>query len=150
VQAFLLIGWKGKNLSKQSRRKKQRVVNAQPPANIIFTFAATRMLKDALRVVDTAFLHTTKPLPNLELGIETLESLKRKLDDMLQGEDLDKETPFDYNELHVLYAAIHMYLVDLSLAGNKQMMPTCLQLCKQVSRVVEALPPKTLQSTTDN
>lgn len=137
-------------MSKQSRRKKQRVVNVQPPANVLFTFAGARMLKDALRVVDEAFACTTQPLPNLELGSETLESLKRKLDDMVQGEDWDKETPFDYNEMHILYAAIHMYLVDLSLAGNKQMMPTCLQLCKQFSRVVEALPPKTLQSTTDN
>jgi hypothetical protein len=133
-------------LSKQSRRKKQRVVNAQPPANVIFTFAGARMLKDALRVVDEAFARTTQPLPNLEFGKETLQGLQQKIDDMLQGEEWDKETPFDYNELHILYAAIHMYLVDLSLAGNKQFMPTCLQLCKQFSRVVEALPPKTLQS----
>jgi hypothetical protein len=137
-------------LSKQSRRKKQRVVNAQSPANIIFTFAGARMLKDALRLVDEAFACNTKPLPNLEFGIEVLTDLKQKIDDMLQGEEWDKETPFDYNELHILYAAIHMYLVDLSLAGTQQLMPTCLKLCQQFSRIVEALPSKTLQSTTDN
>jgi hypothetical protein len=142
VQAFLLIGWKGKNVSKQSWRKKQRVVNVQPPANVLFTFANARMLKDALRLVDVAFSRSSKPFPNLELGIETLGSLKRKLDDMLQSEDWDKETPFDYNELHILYAAIHMYLVDLSLAGNQQLLPTCLQLCKHFSTVIEGMPLK--------
>lgn len=126
-------------MSKQSRRKKQRVVNAQPPTNVIFTFASARMLKDALRLVDVAFSRSSKPLPNLELGIETLDSLKRKLDDMLQSEDWGKETPFDYNELHILYAAIHMYLVDLALAGNQQLMPTCLQLCKHFSTVIEGM-----------
>ena len=132
----------GEKLEQAIQAKKQRVVNAQPPANIIFTFAATRMLKDALRVVDEAFAHTTQPLPNLEFGKETLQGLQQKIDDMLQSEDWDKETPFDYNEMHILYAAIHMYLVDLSLAGNKQLMPTCLKLCKQFSTVIEGMPLK--------
>ena len=96
------------------------------------------MLKDALRLVDEAFTCNTTPLPNSRFGIEVLTSLKQKIDDMLQGEDWDKETPFDYNELHILYAAVHMYLVDLTLNGNQQLMPTCLQLCKQFSRAVEA------------
>ncbi len=133
-------------MSKQSKRKKQRAVSAQPPSKVIFTFAVVGMLKEALSLVEEAFSRHTKPLPNLELGLETLESLKTKLDTMLQGEDWDKETPFDYNELHILYAAIHMYLVDLSMAGNQQLMPTCLQLCKQFSAAIEAIPPKQLKA----
>jgi hypothetical protein len=39
------------------------------------------MLKDALSLVDVAFSRSSKPLPDLELGIETLGSLKRKLDE---------------------------------------------------------------------
>jgi hypothetical protein len=136
-------------LSKQPKRKKQRAVSAQPLSKVIFTFAATCMLKEALRLVDEAFSRYTKPLPNLELGLETLGSLKTKLDTILQGEDWDKETPFDYNELHILCAAIHMYLVDLSMAGNQQLMPTCLQLCKQFSAVIEAIPPKQLKAPRD-
>ncbi len=136
-------------LSRKSKRKKQRAASVPAPSKILFTFAAVRMLKDALSVVDEAFARNTMPLPNLEFGIEVLAGLKQKIDDMLQGEEWDKETPFDYNELHILYAAIHMYLVDLSLARNEQLMPTCLQLCKQFSRAVEALPPKGLPAPTN-
>lgn len=127
-------------MSRKNKQKKQCAINTSPPSKVFFTFAAVRMLKDALNLVDEAFSRNTKPLPNLELGIETLESLKTKLDDMLQGEDWGKETPFDYNELYILYAAIHMYLVDLSMIGNQQLMPICLQLCKQFSTIIEAIP----------
>ncbi len=137
-------------LSKKSKRKKQRAASVPTPSKIIFTFAAVRMLKDALHLVDEALSHNTQPLPNLEFGIEVLTGLKQKLDDMLQGEDWDKETPFDYNELHILYAAIHMYLADLSLARNEQLMPTCLQLCKQFSLVIETLPSKQLKAPGDD
>jgi hypothetical protein len=109
-----------------------------------------RILKDALRLVDEAFARNAQPLPNLELGQQTLGSLKAKLDDMLQCEDWQKETPFDYNELHILYAAIHMYLVDLSLAGDHQLMPTCLQLCKYFSATIEAVPPRQLKTPGNN
>ncbi|WP_126629723.1 hypothetical protein [Dictyobacter alpinus] len=94
------------------------------------------MLKDALRLVDETFARNTELLPNLELGRETLAHLKTKVDAMLQGEDWNKEMPFDYNELHILSAAIQMYLVELSLSGNAQLMPTCLRLCKQFSAVI--------------
>src|SRR5260370_7689090 len=133
-------------LRKKSKRKKQRAASVPTPSKIIFTFAAVRMLKDALHLVDEALSHNTQPLPNLEFGIEVLTGLKQKLDDMLQGEDWDKETPFDYNELHILYAAIHMYLPDLSLARNERLMPTCLQLCNQFSLVIETLPSKQLKA----
>lgn len=105
------------------------------------------MLKDALLLVDEAFARTTTLLPNLAFGHETLGRLKQKLDDMLQGEDWAKETPFDYNELHILYAAIHMYLVNLTLNGNGQLISTCLHLCKQFSAVIAALPPKELKAS---
>lgn len=137
-------------MSKKPKRNKQRAGTTPQPSKVMFTFAAVRMLKDALHLVDEAFMHNTKPLPNLEFGIEVLAGLKQKIDDMLQGEDWDKETPFDYNEMHILYAAVHMYLVDLSLARNEQLMPTCLQLCKQFSLAIETLPPKQLKAPGDD
>lgn len=133
-------------MSRKSKRNKQRAATTPQPSKVMFTFAAVRMLKDALRLVDEAFARNTMPLPNLEFGIEVLAGLKQKIDDMLQGEDWGKETPFDYNEMHILYAAIHMYLVDLSLARNEQLMPTCLQLCKQFSLAIETMPPKQLKA----
>lgn len=131
-------------MSKKSRRKKQRVVNSQPPQKIIFTFVTARMLKDALLLVNEAFLRNTQPLPNLELGLETLAGLKVKLDEMLQGEDWNKETPFDYNEIHILYAAIHMWLVQLTFEKNDTQIELCIILCKQFSRLVEQLDGKQL------
>lgn len=84
-------------MSRKSKRRKQRAINAPPSSKIIFTIAATRMLKDALHLVDEAFSRNTKPLPNFKLSLETLGSLKTKLDDMLQGEDWNKETPLRSN-----------------------------------------------------
>lgn len=104
---------------------------------MILTFAATRMLKDALQLMDVVFSHNIHPLPNIELGLETLVSLKAKIDNLLQSEDWNKKTPFDYNELYILYAAIHIYLVNLSMAGDKQRMATCQQLYKLLRTVIE-------------
>lgn len=135
---------------RKRRQRKQRAVNVPQISNIVLTVAATRMLKDALYLVDEAFARNTKPLPHLDFGREILECLKNKIDDILQRENWDQETPFDYNELSLLYAAIHMYLVDLSLVGDQQRMLTCLQLCKQLRRVIEAIPTKELKAPRDD
>lgn len=95
------------------------------------------MLKDALGLVDEAFQYNTRPLPNLELAAEVLANLQIKLDEMLQQEKLEKETPFDYNEIHILYAAIHMWLAKLTFASKYAQLDLCLMLCKQLAQLVE-------------
>jgi hypothetical protein len=127
-------------LSKHHRRKKQQLASPEPPTKIIFTFATIRMLKDALRLVETDFVRNAPPLPNLELAHETIAGLQNKLNEMLQYEEWDKETPLDYNEIHVLYAAIHMWLVRLTLERNRVDIDSCLALCKQFSRIVGRTP----------
>ncbi len=102
-------------MSKKHNRQKQRAMSLEPPAKILFTLPAVRMLKDALCLLEKALLRNTKPLPNLHFAKETLEELRRKLDAMLQREDWDMETGFDYNEPHMLYAAVHMYLAELRI-----------------------------------
>jgi len=125
-------------LSKKSKQKKQHAMNTQPPSKVIFTFEAVRMLKDALQLVEMSLLQNVQPLPNLELATQTLEGLKTKLDNMLQCEQWERETPLDYNELHILYAAAHMHLVHLSLNKKENARVTpCLLLCKQFSRLIE-------------
>jgi hypothetical protein len=126
-------------LSKKHKRKKRPAKPQQIPSQILFTLPVVRMLKDALRLVEVSLLRNVKPLPNLELAAETLEGLKVKLDDMLQREEWDRETPLDSNELYILYAAIHMYLVDLSISKDSSMVTPCLLLCKQLSRLVEQM-----------
>jgi hypothetical protein len=144
MPAFLLIGVEGKNLSKKSRRSKQRALNAQPPSKIIFTFPAVRMLKDALRLAEESCARSTPPLPNLELAAETIEALQLKLDAMLQREEWDRETPLDYNELRMLYAAIHMWLVHVTFEKKHTDIDVCLVLCKQFSRIIEQIDGKQL------
>lgn len=126
-------------MSKKNKHKKPRIVSSEPPTRIVFSFAAVRMLKDALGLVDQAFQYNTKSLPNLELAVEVLASLQIKLDEMLQQEDWEKETPFDYNEIHILYAAIHMWLAKLTFEGKHTQIELCLVLCKQFARLVERI-----------
>lgn len=129
---------------KRTRTNQHRRQQPLVPSKLLCTLPAIRMLKDALHLVDAAFMRTTKPLPNLELGRQVLTGLQQKLDDMLQREDWTTETPFDANELHMLYAAIHMYLVELSATGDQQRLAMCLQLCGQLGGIMDTMPPKRL------
>lgn len=133
-------------LSKKSKRKKQRATSVPTPSTILFTFPAVRMLKDALSLVDEAFGRNTQPLPNLNLGKETLLSLQQKIDDILQGEDWDKEVPFDYNETRMLYAAVRMYLAHPLLAHNQQLTLTCRQLSRQFKAIIDAMAVRQLKA----
>ena len=126
-------------MSKKSKRRKQRAVHAHPPQKVIFTFSAVRMLKDALYLMKESFVRNTEPLPNLKLAEKTLEGLQIKLDEMLQGEEWEKETPFDYNEVRFLCAAIHMYLAKLHVYHQSTQMPDCITLCTYFSKLVERI-----------
>jgi hypothetical protein len=95
------------------------------------------MLKDALHLMEEGFSRNTEPLPNLDLAHDTLEGLQRKLDDMLQHKGLNREIPLDYNEIYILYAAIHMYLAYLKMKREYSLIATCVILCKQFSLLVE-------------
>lgn len=127
-------------MSQKHRRKKQRIGSVEPPSKIVFTLPAVRMLKDALRLVEEALLRNTKPLPNRALAAETLEGLQKKLDDMLQWEEWDRKTPLDYNEIHMLCAAVHMYLIDITTSQDKTKLAECIALCQEFGHIM-AEPP---------
>lgn len=63
--------------------------------------------------------------------------LHTKLEEMLQKEDWEEETPFDYNEVHILYSAVHMYLIELKFAHKQDLIAPCIKLCQQFSLIVE-------------
>ncbi len=107
------------------------------------------MLKDALRTFETALLQNTKPLPNLGLAAETVGVLKIKLGEMLQGEDWERETPFDYNEVHILHTAVRMHLVDLEFSPQKNMLSAYILLCKQFSRMIKCAEAKHIEIPKD-
>jgi hypothetical protein len=124
-------------LSKKNKRKRQKP--ASLPSKIVFTLPAVRMLKDGLSIVENNLVANTRSLPNRELATNTLEGLKFKLEDMLQREEWDKEVGLDYNEMHMLNAAIHMHLVNLSLEGKSALVTPCLELCKQFALLMEKI-----------
>jgi hypothetical protein len=119
-----------------SKRKRHRQKPAPQPSHIIFPLPAVRMLKEALSLFEGSLLRMTKPHPHHPLAKELVEQLKIKLDNMLQMEDWEKETPFDYNEIHILYAAVQMYLIDLTFSRQENLLPVCILLCKQFSQMV--------------
>ena len=126
-------------MRKKHRYKKQTAKSSQIPS-ILFTLSTARMFKEALCLVKEGFLPSTSSLPNFELAHDTLCGLQVKLDDMLQREDWENKIPLDYNEIYMLYAAIHMYFIHLSInnMGNS-FIAHCSLLCKEFSCIVEQM-----------
>ncbi len=134
MSALVIIGGKRNTLSK--KKKRIRYTLHKPP-RVFFTLSAVRLLKDALYLFEEGILRTTDHLPNISFAEEVIDRLKIKLDDMMQREEWERETPFDYNEIHILYASTHMYLVSLKFSGKENLRPACITLCKQFGRMVE-------------
>jgi hypothetical protein len=78
-----------------------------------------------------------KKLPHLPLAQQVVRELKIKLEDMLQREDWERETPLDYNEVHILYTAVHLYLIDLKFSCQYDLLGPCISLCRKLSFIVE-------------
>lgn len=97
-----------------------------------------RLLKDAVCALEGMLSQNADTLPNVPFASEVAAGLKTKLDEMLQLEDWQRETPFDYNEIHILYAAVHSYLVKLKFSQKEDVILLCIELCQQFSLIVES------------
>lgn len=123
-------------MSRKNRHKRQ-ARQAQPDSKIFFSLPTVRLLKDALGFFES-FLHCkAESLPNIPFAREVTAALHTKLEDMLQREEWEKETPFDYNEIHILYTCVHMYLIELKFTHRHSLIPPCIALCQQFSVIVE-------------
>jgi hypothetical protein len=131
-----------------SKRKRHARTSSPPPLQFHLTLSGARLLKDALSAFTEVLLRTKEPHPPHPITTEVLDRAKTKLDDMLQREEWGKETPFDYNEVHIFYAAVHVYLVDLIVSDQKMLLPKCVLLCKQFSQMIKAVKGMELQQTT--
>ena len=60
-----------------------------------------RLLKDAVCVLEGMLSQHSDILPNTPFARAVASGLKTKLYDMLQLEDWQRETPFDYNEIRI-------------------------------------------------
>jgi hypothetical protein len=120
-----------------SKRKRRHRKSTQQPSQVFFTVSAVHLLKEALCTLEEALLRTTKPSLHIPFAKELVEQLKIKLDNMLQMENWEKEIPFDYNEIHILYAAVHMHLIELKISDQESALPMCILLYKQLGRMVE-------------
>lgn len=119
-------------------KKKRKHQQLQPAPKIVFTLPTVQLLKNALGAFESVLLREPRILPNMSFAKEVVSQLKTKLDDMLQMEDWEKQTPFDYNEVHILYAAVHMYLLNLKSSRQENLIPLCIGLCDQLSVIVES------------
>ncbi|MBE3561372.1 MAG: hypothetical protein IMW89_19450 [Ktedonobacteraceae bacterium] len=125
------------------RKKKKRqcqlkeAYQPQPGSTIYFTLPTITLLKKALDLTEEHLFREPGTFPNKAFAQQVIKELKTKLDDILQQEDWEKETPLDYNEVHMLYAAVHMYLVELSTSQQQALIASCIALCEQFSVIVE-------------
>lgn len=122
----------------KKKRRDHQPVQPQPTPKILFTLPTARLLKDAVDVFETMLSQHHDSLPNVPFAREVTAGIKTKLDEMLQLEDWNRETPFDYNEVHILYAAVHLYLVKLKLSRKEELLLPCIALCRQFSLMVES------------
>jgi len=123
-------------LSRKNQRKRH-TQQSQPDSKIFFSLPTVRLLKDALGFFERFLDCKDNSLPNIPFAKEVTDGLRTKLEDMLQREEWEKETPFDYNEIHILYTSVHMYLIELKFTRQQRLIPPCIALCKQFSRIVE-------------
>jgi len=122
----------------KKRKGERQPMPSQPTSKLLLTLPTVRLLKDAMRVFEESLAQNGDHLSNVPFAREVIARVKTKLDEMLQLEDWKRETPFDYNEVHLLYAAVHLYLADLKLAQTDELLLPCLVLCWQFSLMVEA------------
>jgi hypothetical protein len=125
-------------LSKKNRCKRQ-AHQPQRHSKILFSFPAIRLLKNSLCLFEDVLFCKPEKLPNIPFAKQVVSELKTKLNDMLQREEWEKETPLDYNEICILYAAVHMYLIDLQISHQEEFIGPCIALCKQFAGVVEQI-----------
>lgn len=123
-------------MSKRNRPKRHEQ-KLQPASMIFFTLPTVRLLKDALCLFESVLMCEPEKLPNIPFAKQVVSALKIKLDDMLQREEWEKETPLDYNEVCILYAAVHMYLIELQFSYRDEFISPCIALCKQFAAIVE-------------
>ncbi|MFL5629535.1 MAG: hypothetical protein ACJ788_28510 [Ktedonobacteraceae bacterium] len=123
-------------MSKKNRRKRHER-EQQPNSKIYFSLPTVRLLKDALGFLETFLICEPEKTPNLPFAREVVARLKVKLSEMLEREEWNEETPLDYNEVHLLHTSCAMYLIELEFTHRYDLIPPCLQLCKQLALVVE-------------
>ncbi len=125
----------------QYRQKHTAQPHIPIPNKLLFTIPQVRIMKDSLRYFEIMVnAHEHKPLPNIALAELTFTTLKQKLIDMLEREEWEKEQPFDYNEIWILYCCVAMYVVDLQLHKelDQAAIPVCLSLCNQFRATIES------------
>src|SRR5579885_3690991 len=110
----------------------------QPVPKMVFTLSTVRLLRNALDLFECVLLRECHTLPNMSFAREVVSQLKTKLNDMLQLEDWEKQASFDYNEVHILCAAVHLYLIELRSSSQENLIAPCLVLWTQLHVIVQS------------
>lgn len=127
--------------SKKHRNIGKKTADRNEPTKIIFTLPVVKILKDSLANFEILLLAgANQTIPNLEFAHLTFDELKLKITDMLEGEDWEKITPFDRNEMWILYTSLAMYVAEMQITKNPDTakLGVCLQLCNHFNTMLEA------------
>ncbi|MBV8822404.1 MAG: hypothetical protein JO123_06395 [Ktedonobacteraceae bacterium] len=119
--------------------KRKNLTSQQPhqPSHVCFPLPTVRLLQEALRTFERALWQKPDALPNVAFAKQVVYCLKTKVEDMLQREDWELETPLDANEIHILSAGMQMYLLELMVSGQDDVLLPCFALCQHFSQLVE-------------
>ena len=127
-------------MSYKTKRNKQRTTKKTGPTKIIFTLPVVKILKDSLATFEIMLLAgANQTIPNLEFAHLTCNKLKQKLTHMLEGEEFEQVTPFDINEVWILYVSLTMYIVEMQINKNPDSakLGLCLLLCHHFNAMIE-------------
>ena len=102
-----------------------------------FPLPVIRVLKIALNAFEDALLKMEEPDPRETVMRGLIARMRGKLNDLLQWEDWDRGMRFDFYEVRVFHAAVHLYLTDLIFARRVDTLAECILLCKRFAQIVQ-------------
>lgn len=118
-------------MSRRNREKRHHAPQPESNSKLFLGLGAVKLLKDALAFFERFLDCQPDTLSNVPFAREVTAELRIKLEDMLQREEWEKDTPFDYNEIHLLHTSLQMYLIELQFTYQRHLIPPCTVLCRQ-------------------
>jgi len=129
----------------KKKRRRPPPQDPQPVSKLFLTLPTVRLLQEALRTFERTLLQKPDDLPNVAFAKVVVWGLKTKVEDMLQREDWEQETPLDANEMQILSTGMQMYLLELMVSGQEERLLPCFALCQQFHQLVEHIDIKQAQ-----
>ena len=120
---------------KQSNRRRIGGEKSKLPY-LLFTLHELVVLKKALTIFEKRMLLTTKPLPNLQLALETVKQVQTKITAMMRFASYDDEEQckFDANEVLLMETAVRLFTIWLHITSPSLERAALLIHCQMLSQ----------------